>query len=177
MRVSGNGSHCHEKMESDETECGLHSEKPQIRVDPAAMGQLDQRTLSVSIGAGSESVLAIPKCPLHLESACRGNVLWDVPENIETTVTLFKDPRNNEYEDKEWHFVIEDVSEKTGKRKQVSRSAAVKIGLSSSPNSAREVARDQQGEQMRGSQLTAVLTELTEKIELLPCRLQLAQLI
>ncbi|XP_018495009.1 EH domain-binding protein 1-like [Galendromus occidentalis] len=47
----------------------------------------------------------------------RGSVLWDVPENIETRVTLFKDSRNNEYEDKEWHFVIEDVSEKSGKRK------------------------------------------------------------
>lgn len=46
-------------------------------------------------------------------------VLWDIPENIETTVTLFKDPRTNEYEDKEWQLVIEDVTEKTGKRKQV----------------------------------------------------------
>lgn len=45
--------------------------------------------------------------------------MWDIPENIETTVTLFKDPRTNEYEDKEWHLVIEDVTEKTGKRKQV----------------------------------------------------------
>ena len=56
---------------------------------------------------------------LKSESISRGSVFWDIPENIETTVTLFKDPRNNEYEDKEWHFVIEDVSEKTGKRKQV----------------------------------------------------------
>lgn len=46
-------------------------------------------------------------------------MLWDIPENIETTVTLFKDPRTNEYEDKEWQLVIEDVTEKTGKRKQV----------------------------------------------------------
>ncbi|XP_022688374.1 EH domain-binding protein 1-like isoform X2 [Varroa jacobsoni] len=53
----------------------------------------------------------------------RGMVLWDIPENIETTVTLFKDPRTNEYEDKEWQLVIEDVTEKTGKRKQVATCA------------------------------------------------------
>lgn len=46
-------------------------------------------------------------------------MVWSVPENIETTVTLFKDPRTNEYEDKEWQLVIEDVTEKAGKRKQV----------------------------------------------------------
>ena len=35
---------------------------------------------------------------------------WSVPENIDINVTLFRDPRQIEFEDKEWTFVIEDVS-------------------------------------------------------------------
>ena len=34
-------------------------------------------------------------------------VLWVVPENIETVVTLFRDPRRCEFEDKDWSFSIE----------------------------------------------------------------------
>lgn len=40
----------------------------------------------------------------------RGVVIWPVPENKQLSVTLFKDPRSNEHEDKEWTFAIEDVS-------------------------------------------------------------------
>lgn len=40
----------------------------------------------------------------------RGIVIWPVPENKQLSVTLFKDPRNNDHEDKEWTFTIEDVS-------------------------------------------------------------------
>jgi len=36
-------------------------------------------------------------------------VLWVVPENIETVVTLFRDPRRCEFEDKDWSFSIEVV--------------------------------------------------------------------
>ncbi|KAF0747825.1 EH domain-binding protein 1 isoform X3, partial [Aphis craccivora] len=42
----------------------------------------------------------------------RGVVIWPVPENKQLSVTLFKDPRTNEHEDKEWTFAIEDVSNK-----------------------------------------------------------------
>ncbi|XP_013785662.1 EH domain-binding protein 1-like [Limulus polyphemus] len=48
----------------------------------------------------------------------RGLVVWPVPENIEIKATLFKDQRSNEFEDKEWTFVVEDIS-KTGKRRLV----------------------------------------------------------
>jgi len=34
-------------------------------------------------------------------------VVWLVPENIETVVTLFRDPRRCEFEDKDWTFSIE----------------------------------------------------------------------
>lgn len=38
-----------------------------------------------------------------------GQVIWTVPENVEIQVTLFRDSRHAEYEDKDWTFVIEDV--------------------------------------------------------------------
>ncbi|KAH9499140.1 EH domain-binding protein 1 [Bulinus truncatus] len=44
-----------------------------------------------------------------------GIITWKVPENIEITVTLFRDSRQQEYEDKEWTFTIEDHSK--GNRK------------------------------------------------------------
>uniref|UniRef100_A0A2H8TZN0 EH domain-binding protein 1 n=1 Tax=Melanaphis sacchari TaxID=742174 RepID=A0A2H8TZN0_9HEMI len=48
----------------------------------------------------------------------RGVVIWPVPENKQLSVTLFKDPRSNEHEDKEWTFAIEDVSN-LGKHRQI----------------------------------------------------------
>jgi len=36
-------------------------------------------------------------------------VTWTVPENVEIQVTLFRDNRHSEYEDKEWTFLLEDV--------------------------------------------------------------------
>lgn len=38
-----------------------------------------------------------------------GHISWPVPDNHNITVTLFKDPRTHELEDKDWTFVIEDV--------------------------------------------------------------------
>ncbi|XP_069749953.1 EH domain-binding protein 1-like [Narcine bancroftii] len=37
-------------------------------------------------------------------------VVWPVPENVDITVTLYKDPLTDEFEEKEWTFVIENVS-------------------------------------------------------------------
>uniref|UniRef100_A0A1A8FU16 EH domain binding protein 1-like 1b n=1 Tax=Nothobranchius korthausae TaxID=1143690 RepID=A0A1A8FU16_9TELE len=37
-------------------------------------------------------------------------VVWPVPENIDISVTLFKEPNADEFEDKEWTFVIEGES-------------------------------------------------------------------
>ncbi|XP_022245844.1 EH domain-binding protein 1-like isoform X2 [Limulus polyphemus] len=53
-----------------------------------------------------------------IQNPYRGLVVWPVPENIEIKATLFKDQRSNDFEDKEWTYVIEDIS-KTGKRRQV----------------------------------------------------------
>ncbi|XP_075727464.1 eps15 homology domain containing protein-binding protein 1 isoform X3 [Rhipicephalus microplus] len=48
----------------------------------------------------------------------QGRVAWPVPENVEVSVTLFRDPNSNVFEDKEWSFVIEDISAQ-GKRRHI----------------------------------------------------------
>uniref|UniRef100_A0A1B6L673 C2 NT-type domain-containing protein n=1 Tax=Graphocephala atropunctata TaxID=36148 RepID=A0A1B6L673_9HEMI len=53
-----------------------------------------------------------------MKDPLRGLVVWPVPENKEISVTLFKDPRTQELEDKDWTFVLEDVAT-TGKRRQL----------------------------------------------------------
>lgn len=52
----------------------------------------------------------------------RGLVVWPVPENVEIAVTLFKDARTEDHEDKDWTFVIEQVAG-NGKRRQVASAA------------------------------------------------------
>lgn len=56
-----------------------------------------------------------------IKNPYRGVVVWPVPENIEITVTLFKDPHAEEFEDKEWTFVIENESP-AGRRKALATS-------------------------------------------------------
>uniref|UniRef100_A0A671L6Q6 EH domain binding protein 1 n=1 Tax=Sinocyclocheilus anshuiensis TaxID=1608454 RepID=A0A671L6Q6_9TELE len=56
-----------------------------------------------------------------IKNPYRGVVVWPVPENIEITVTLFKDPHAEEFEDKEWTFVIENESP-SGRRKALATS-------------------------------------------------------
>ncbi|KAG9268442.1 EH domain-binding protein 1 isoform X1 [Astyanax mexicanus] len=51
-----------------------------------------------------------------IKNPYRGVVVWPVPENVEITVTLFKDPHAEEFEDKDWTFVIENESP-SGRRK------------------------------------------------------------
>uniref|UniRef100_A0A1B6EGK7 C2 NT-type domain-containing protein n=1 Tax=Clastoptera arizonana TaxID=38151 RepID=A0A1B6EGK7_9HEMI len=44
-----------------------------------------------------------------MKDPLRGLAVWPIPENKEISVTLFKDPRTQELEDKDWTFIIEDV--------------------------------------------------------------------
>ncbi|CAL7933761.1 unnamed protein product [Xylocopa violacea] len=60
-----------------------------------------------------------------LSNPLKGVISWAVPDNHTVSVTLFKDPRTHELEDKDWTFVIEDVSA-TGKRRHV---AAANINM------------------------------------------------
>ncbi|GIY25590.1 EH domain-binding protein 1, partial [Caerostris extrusa] len=53
-----------------------------------------------------------------LSNSLKGSVVWPVPENKEATITLFRDQRSNEFEDKLWTFSIEDVSP-SGKSRQI----------------------------------------------------------
>ncbi|XP_047671585.1 mucin-5AC isoform X10 [Tachysurus fulvidraco] len=50
-----------------------------------------------------------------IKNPYRGTVLWQVPENVDITVTLFKDPNADEFEDKDWTLIIEN--ETKGHRK------------------------------------------------------------
>uniref|UniRef100_A0A8D2LGC3 EH domain binding protein 1 like 1 n=1 Tax=Varanus komodoensis TaxID=61221 RepID=A0A8D2LGC3_VARKO len=59
-----------------------------------------------------------------IKNPYRGTVVWMVPENVDIMVTLYRDPHVEEYEDKEWTFVIENESK--GHRKVL---ASVDINL------------------------------------------------
>ncbi|XP_030074714.1 EH domain-binding protein 1-like protein 1 isoform X3 [Microcaecilia unicolor] len=50
-----------------------------------------------------------------IKNPYRGMVVWMVPENVDIMVTLYRDPHVEEYEDKEWTFLIENESK--GQRK------------------------------------------------------------
>uniref|UniRef100_A0A3P9HX63 EH domain binding protein 1 like 1 n=1 Tax=Oryzias latipes TaxID=8090 RepID=A0A3P9HX63_ORYLA len=43
-----------------------------------------------------------------IKNPYRGLVVWQVPESLNITVTLFKEPTAKEFEDKDWRFVIEN---------------------------------------------------------------------
>ncbi|GAA6098361.1 EH domain-binding protein 1-like protein 1 isoform X1, partial [Tachysurus ichikawai] len=60
-----------------------------------------------------------------IKNPYRGTVVWPVPENVDITVTLFKDPHADEFEDKEWTFIIENETVK-GQRKVL---ASVDVNL------------------------------------------------
>ncbi|KAK3587792.1 hypothetical protein CHS0354_042757 [Potamilus streckersoni] len=51
-----------------------------------------------------------------------GLVSWTVPENVEIQVTLFRDHKHADYEDKDWYFIVEDQS-KNGRRKALASAA------------------------------------------------------
>ncbi|KAK2852084.1 hypothetical protein Q5P01_008360 [Channa striata] len=50
-----------------------------------------------------------------IKNPYRGLVLWQVPETLDITVTLFKESTAEDFEDKDWTFVVE--SETKGRRK------------------------------------------------------------
>nr|XP_051683917.1 EH domain-binding protein 1-like protein 1 isoform X11 [Oryctolagus cuniculus] len=50
-----------------------------------------------------------------IQNPYRGTVVWVVPENVDVSVTLYRDPHVDQYEAKEWTFVVENESK--GQRK------------------------------------------------------------
>ncbi|XP_026183522.1 EH domain-binding protein 1 isoform X8 [Mastacembelus armatus] len=65
-----------------------------------------------------------------IKNPYRGMVVWPVPENIDISVTLFKEANADEFEDKEWTFVLE--GENKGHRK-VLASADINLKRFASP--------------------------------------------
>uniref|UniRef100_A0A3Q2D1T5 C2 NT-type domain-containing protein n=1 Tax=Cyprinodon variegatus TaxID=28743 RepID=A0A3Q2D1T5_CYPVA len=65
-----------------------------------------------------------------IKNPYRGTVIWPVPENVDISVTLFKEPNTDEFEDKEWTFVLE--GENKGHRK-VLASADINLKRFASP--------------------------------------------
>uniref|UniRef100_UPI003AAFE164 EH domain-binding protein 1-like isoform X2 n=1 Tax=Centroberyx gerrardi TaxID=166262 RepID=UPI003AAFE164 len=65
-----------------------------------------------------------------IKNPYRGMVVWPVPENIDISVTLFKEPNADEFEDKDWTFVVEGESK--GHRK-VLASADINLKRFASP--------------------------------------------
>lgn len=57
-----------------------------------------------------DNIFVIDVVLMEYSPICRGTVIYTVPENHTVAVTLFKDSRTNELEDKDWTFVLEDVS-------------------------------------------------------------------
>uniref|UniRef100_H3C1L5 EH domain binding protein 1 like 1 n=1 Tax=Tetraodon nigroviridis TaxID=99883 RepID=H3C1L5_TETNG len=45
-----------------------------------------------------------------IQNPYRGLVMWPLPETLDVTITLFKEPTAEEFEDKDWTFVIEEES-------------------------------------------------------------------
>jgi hypothetical protein len=45
-----------------------------------------------------------------MKNPLKGLVIWAVPENKEASITLFGDPRSQDFEDKLWNFILEDVT-------------------------------------------------------------------
>lgn len=73
--------------------------------------QRQPNRLSVVLSRRSRRVVSEP-LPWEptMKDPLVGNVVWPIPDNKEITITLFKNQRTNEFEDKEWAFLLEDVS-------------------------------------------------------------------
>ncbi|XP_019500766.1 PREDICTED: EH domain-binding protein 1-like protein 1 isoform X3 [Hipposideros armiger] len=65
-----------------------------------------------------------------IQNPYRGTVVWMVPENVDISVTLYRDPHVDQYEAKEWTFIIENESK--GQRK-VLASAEVDLARHAGP--------------------------------------------
>ncbi|KAM3968527.1 eps15 homology domain containing protein-binding protein 1 isoform 2-T2 [Aphomia sociella] len=89
------------------------------RVDLDTSPKWKPNKLSVVWTRRSRRVITDPKeWEPTLKDPLKGSVIYTMPENHTVAVTLFKDSRTNELEDKDWTFVLEDVSI-TGKRRRL----------------------------------------------------------
>ncbi|KAJ4930184.1 hypothetical protein JOQ06_019190 [Pogonophryne albipinna] len=112
----------------------VHSKRARIQADINRGGGDGQRGHGKP--GGLDAALALlRKEMLHswqpgIKNPYRGMVVWPVPENVDISVTLFKEVNADEFEDKEWTFVIEGESK--GHRK-VLASADINLKRFASP--------------------------------------------
>jgi len=77
--------------------------------------------LSVVWTRKSRRVVSDPvKWEPTMKSPYIGMCVWPVPENKDITVTMFRDPNKDDYDNKDWFFILEDVNS-NGKRKPVAQ--------------------------------------------------------
>ncbi|KAJ2939070.1 hypothetical protein O0L34_g10259 [Tuta absoluta] len=89
------------------------------RIDLETSAKWKPNKLSIVWTRRSRRVVTDPQeWEPSLKDPLKGSVQFTVPENHTVAVTLFKDSRTNELEDKDWTFVLEDVSS-TGKRRRL----------------------------------------------------------
>ncbi|XP_045781143.1 EH domain-binding protein 1 isoform X2 [Maniola jurtina] len=93
------------------------------RIDVELTPKWKPNKLSIVWTRRSRRVLTEPlEWEPSLKDPLKGSVIFAVPENQTVAVTLFRDSRTNELEDKDWTFVLEDVSQ-TGKRRRLAACA------------------------------------------------------
>ncbi|XP_069363216.1 EH domain-binding protein 1 isoform X2 [Maniola hyperantus] len=93
------------------------------RIDVELTPKWKPNKLSIVWTRRSRRVLTEPlEWEPSLKDPLKGSVIFAVPENQTVAVTLFRDARTNELEDKDWTFVLEDVSQ-TGKRRRLAACA------------------------------------------------------
>ncbi|XP_039761695.1 EH domain-binding protein 1 isoform X2 [Pararge aegeria] len=93
------------------------------RIDVELTPKWKPNKLSIVWTRRSRRVLTEPlEWEPSLKDPLKGSVIFAVPENQTVAVTLFRDARTNELEDKDWTFVLEDVSP-AGKRRRLAACA------------------------------------------------------
>lgn len=70
---------------------------------------------------------SVPSWEPSMRNPLEGICVWPVPANLSITVTLFRDQRSDEFEDKEWTLIIEDVSISFLPHKVCTKSLYIKV--------------------------------------------------
>ncbi len=74
------------------------------------VSQIFRKKLGITLWRRSRRVAVEPKMwEPTMKNPLKGMIVWPIPESKEIAVTIFKDPRTSEYEDKDWNITVEDV--------------------------------------------------------------------
>lgn len=68
------------------------------------------KKLGLTLSRRSRKVVIEPRLwEPTMKNPLKGMIVWPIPDSKEVAVTVFKDPRTEEYEDKDWQLAVEDV--------------------------------------------------------------------